>query len=136
MADTFELEIATPERLLVHEQVASAELPGKEGYLGILPDHAALVSCLGSGVLSYVKGNQTVVLALYGGFVEVLNNHVRVLADAADEAIKIDVGQARQDLEQAKSQLAGAEDTAQALEAISKAQARVDAAERVSGKAH
>lgn len=134
MADTFELEIATPERLLVREQVASAELPGKEGYLGILPDHAALIGRLGSGVLTYVQGSQTKILAVYGGFVEVLDNHVRILADAAEEASKIDLAQARQQLEQAKSQLTGAADTETALEAASKAQARVDAAERVSGR--
>jgi F0F1-type ATP synthase epsilon subunit len=53
MADTFELEIATPERSLVRETVVRAQIPGKDGYLGILPDHAALVSELGIGTLSY-----------------------------------------------------------------------------------
>ena len=53
MADTLHLQVATPERQLVDEQVARAEIPGKDGYLGILPDHAALLSELGAGVLTY-----------------------------------------------------------------------------------
>ena len=48
MADTFQLEVATPERLLVDEQVTEAELPGKDGYMGVLPGHAPLLSALGS----------------------------------------------------------------------------------------
>ena len=49
MADTFELEIATPERQLVREQAVRAQIPGKDGYMGILPGHAALLSELGIG---------------------------------------------------------------------------------------
>jgi F-type H+-transporting ATPase subunit epsilon len=84
MADTFQLEVATPERLFVDEQVSEAELPGKEGYMGILPGHAPLLSILGSGILTYKSGAGEQKLKIEGGFVEVFDNHVRVLADRAE----------------------------------------------------
>jgi F-type H+-transporting ATPase subunit epsilon len=83
MAATFELEIVTPERQVVKQNAESAQIPGKDGYLGILPDHAALLSELGEGELSYTSGGKTEKLQVSGGFVEVRNNHVRVLADSA-----------------------------------------------------
>lgn len=84
MADTFQLEVATPERLFVDEQVSEAELPGQEGYMGILPGHAPLLSILGSGTLTYKLGGGEHKLKIEGGFVEVFDNHVRVLADRAE----------------------------------------------------
>ncbi len=87
MADTtFQLEVATPESLLVDAQVTEAELPGKDGYMGILPGHAPLLSVLGNGTLSYSEGGAKKVLNIEGGFVEVFDNHVRVLADKAEVA--------------------------------------------------
>ena len=86
MADTFQLEVATPENLLVDAQVTEAELPGKDGYMGILPGHAPLLSVLGKGTLTYSEGGAKKVLNLDGGFVEVFDNHVRVLADKAEVA--------------------------------------------------
>ena len=68
MPDTFQLEVATPERLLVDEQVTQAELPGKNGYLGVLPGHAPLLSALGAGVLTYASSDGQRVLAIDGGF--------------------------------------------------------------------
>lgn len=84
MADTFELKVATPERLIVDEQVVSAELPGKDGYLGILAGHAPLLSLLGEGNLTYSSGGSNTVLKINGGFVEVLDNRVSVLADSVE----------------------------------------------------
>ena len=83
MADTFQIEIVTPEKLVLDQRAEYAEIPGKDGYLGILPDHAALLSELGEGELSYTLGGKTEKLQVSGGFVEVRNNHVRVLADSA-----------------------------------------------------
>jgi F-type H+-transporting ATPase subunit epsilon len=96
------LEIATPERLLLREQVTEAEVPGIEGYLGILPGHAALISELAPGTLRYVAGGKTVFLAVLGGFVEVRDDKVRVLADAAFRKEEIDVEKARTDLKNAQ----------------------------------
>jgi F-type H+-transporting ATPase subunit epsilon len=131
MADIIELEIATPERQLVNEQVTDVQLPGKSGYMGILPGHAALLGQLGTGFLSYTAGGRKRYLSVQGGFVEVLADHVRVLANAAERAEEIDVERARQDLRNAQEQVVNPSlgvDPAVALDAMAWAQARVDAA--------
>lgn len=138
MPDTFQLEVATPERLLVDEQVTEAELPGKNGYLGILPGHAPLLSALGAGVLTYSAGGGSEVLAIDGGFVEVLGDHVRVLAEHAEYARDIQVEAARRQLEEATAKQKNVRDTEESealLRTIQKAQARVDAAEKLAGRA-
>jgi F-type H+-transporting ATPase subunit epsilon len=132
MAELLELEIVTPERQLVRQQVSDVQLPGKDGYLGILPGHAALLGQLGAGALSYTTGGTSHYLAVNGGFVEVLDNHVRVLADSAEKAEDIDLQRAKSDLEKATAQLASAEDPDAALAAVNRAQAWVNAAERKS----
>jgi len=84
MADTFKIDIATPEKLVLQQQAESAQIPGKDGYMGILPGHAALLSELAEGALSVTLGGQTQSFQISGGFVEVRDNHVRVLADRAE----------------------------------------------------
>jgi F-type H+-transporting ATPase subunit epsilon len=84
MADTFQIEIATPEKLVLSERAESAQIPGKDGYMGILPGHAALLSELGDGLLSVTAAGQTRDFTISGGYVEVRDNHVRVLADKAE----------------------------------------------------
>jgi F-type H+-transporting ATPase subunit epsilon len=137
MADTFQLEIATPERLLLDEQVAQAELPGKNGYFGVLPGHAPLLSALGAGVLSFNQGGRQEFLAIDGGFAEVLGDHVRVLAEHAEYGRDVQVDRARRQLEEASTRLRDLhEDALQseaALSDVQKAQARIDAAERAGG---
>ena len=131
MPDTLELEIATPERLLVREQTSEVQLPGKNGYLGILPGHAPLLSELGTGFLTYMVGGRKRVLSLQGGFVEVLPGNVRVLANAAVPAEEIDIERARDDLKKAQENVlnpALGVDPAVALDAMAWAQARLDAA--------
>ena len=86
MADTFQLLVATPENLVVDEQVTTVELPGKDGYMGILAGHAPLLSALGEGNLTYSSGGGNTVFKIDGGFVEVYNNKVSVLADHAEKA--------------------------------------------------
>ncbi len=81
MADTFEIEIATPEKLIVKQAAETAQIPGKDGYMGILPGHAALLSELGQGELSITSGGRTDSYNVTGGYVEIRDNHVRVLAD-------------------------------------------------------
>ena len=87
MADSFQLRVATPEKLVVDEQVTMAEVPGKDGYMGILPGHAPLLSALGEGDLSYSSGGAKTVLKIDGGFVEVFQDVVSVLADHAERAV-------------------------------------------------
>jgi F-type H+-transporting ATPase subunit epsilon len=139
MADTFQLEVATPERLLVDEQVTEAQLPGKSGYMGILAGHAPLLSALGAGVLTYEGGGGPHVMAISGGFVEVIDNHVRVLADRAEFPDDIKVDAAQQDLGKATEALKHAdteEAATAAIEAGNAAQARLDAASKTSGTTH
>jgi len=126
------LEIATPERLLFQDQVSEAEVPGKDGYIGILPGHAPLISELAAGVLRYVKGGATVHLTILGGFVEILDDHVRVLADSAMRKEEVDIERARTDLKRAQELMSNPSDIdpAQALEDAQKAQAQIDTAAR------
>jgi F-type H+-transporting ATPase subunit epsilon len=125
------LEVATPERQLVSEEVTEVQLPGLNGYMGILPGHAALLSQLGTGTLSYVVGGRRRYLCLQGGLAEVLPGNVRVLANLAERAEEVDVARARQDLTRSQEQVinpALGVDPAAALEAAAWAQARVDTA--------
>jgi F-type H+-transporting ATPase subunit epsilon len=87
MADeknTIELQVVTPEHHVLSEDVDSVEMPGKDGYLGILPGHAPLLTEMGIGILTYRKGSETRSTTVMGGYAEVLPNRVIVLADAAE----------------------------------------------------
>lgn len=106
LPENIELDIVTPERFVLHETVQSVELPGKEGYMGILPGHAPLLSELGVGTLSYRKGSDVEYFVVIQGFVEVLPGRVIVLADACERAEEIDIARARTALERAKSEMA------------------------------
>jgi F-type H+-transporting ATPase subunit epsilon len=81
MPNTFEIEIAIPEKLVVRRQAETAQIPGKDGYMGILPGHAALLSELGDGTLSITSAGQTENFHVIGGYVEVRDDFVRVAAD-------------------------------------------------------
>jgi F-type H+-transporting ATPase subunit epsilon len=132
MADGLELEVATPERELVREKVSDVELPGKNGYMGVFPGHAPLLGELGIGHLTYTVGRKRRSLAVHGGFLEVLDDHVRVLADAAERAEDIDVERAKSSLRRAKEHLMNLPadaDSRAALADLDRAQARVDVAE-------
>ncbi|MBI1898230.1 MAG: ATP synthase F1 subunit epsilon [Acidobacteria bacterium] len=126
------LEVATPERLLVRERVTEAQIPAADGYLGVLPEHAPLVAELGMGELTYTevngKRNSMVVL---GGFLEIRNNHIRVLADRAERIDEIDVKRAETAVKRARQRLdlpGGQVDIARALNALKRAEARLAAA--------
>lgn len=126
-----QLEIATPDRLLIREQVTEAQVPAANGYLGLLPDHAPLLAELGTGELTYVSGGKLQSLSVSGGWVEVLPDHIRVLATHAEKASEIDMKRAADSLHRAEERLArpGADvDVARALNALKRAQARLAAA--------
>jgi F-type H+-transporting ATPase subunit epsilon len=84
VADTFQIDVVTPEKRLVSQRAEFAQIPGKDGYMGILPGHAALLSELGDGELSYTLAGKTERLHVTGGYVEVRDDQVRVLADKAE----------------------------------------------------
>jgi F-type H+-transporting ATPase subunit epsilon len=130
MAETIELEIVTPERQLVREAVTDVQIPGRDGYLGILPGHAAMLGILGTGSLYYSAGGHKKYLAIQGGFLEVLPDHVRVLAEIAEPAEEIDVARAKADLIRAEAEETGA-DPESALKAAALAQARIETASHV-----
>jgi F-type H+-transporting ATPase subunit epsilon len=106
MADnTIELTIVTPERSVVHESVDELMIPGRDGYFGVLPGHAPLFSELKIGEISYRKGTQWVFLAVAWGFVQVLPNQVRVLAETAERSNEIDLDRAQRAKERAEQRL-------------------------------
>ena len=124
------LQVVSPERMLVDEQVTEAQIPALEGYIGALPGHAPLLSVLkAGGVLSYRTEGKDVTLAVYGGFVQILPDRVRVLADSAQPGSEINAGQAQERLKQAQAavdqQGVNADNAARAE--IERAQAAVDA---------
>jgi len=94
MAD-LQLEVITPERRVLAESVAMVTIPGLGGELGILPGHTPLISQLQTGVLSYVQDGKTFQLHVSGGFVEVKDDHVAVLAEIAERPEEIDAARAR-----------------------------------------
>ncbi len=133
MADTFELEICTPDRLLARERVTDAQIPAANGYLGLLPGHAALMAELGTGEMSYTAEGRVRHLVIHGGFLEVLQDHARVLTDAAERADEIDDKRAQESLRRAQERLTKAAegvDVARALNAMKRAEARLKAAAR------
>jgi F-type H+-transporting ATPase subunit epsilon len=130
LPDALMLEVVTPEREVVRESVAEVQIPGRAGYLGILPGHTPLLTQLATGALSYRQGGQTRRLAVSGGYAEVLPDRVIVLADVAERAEEIDAARARAALAAAEKQLsagAGA-DWQAAQQAIERARARLGVA--------
>ena len=104
------LEIVTPDRALVREDVDEVQLPGYEGYLGVLPGHTPLLATMKVGELWYRVGHDKHYLAIAGGFVEVLPDRVTVLAEIAERAEEIDEDRARAARERAEKRLAKAGD--------------------------
>jgi F-type H+-transporting ATPase subunit epsilon len=132
MAESIELEIATPERQMVKERVDELQIPARNGYMGVLPGHAPLLSQLGTGFLHYTIAGRRRYLSVHGGFFEVLPDQVRILANKCERAEEIDVERARKALQGAQEQVMNPSlgvDPAVALEAMASAQARIEAAE-------
>ena len=105
MAETFKLEIITPDRQVVDDVAEEMQIPGRNGYLGILPGHAPLITELDAGEISYRKGSQTEYLSVGWGFAEVLPGRVTILAETAERAEEIDVERARKAADRAEKHL-------------------------------
>ena len=129
------LEIVTPEKKVLSEPVDSVTVPTASGEIGILTNHAPLISSLRPGILSYSKGGTTAKLVISGGFIEVSSNNVSILADIAEEAAEIDTEAARSEREAAEKTVAGWKGTEEEfedeLEKLERANARLQLA---SGK--
>ena len=91
---TIDLQIVTPERMLVREQVDEVEIPGFDGYFGVLPGHTPLLATLSVGELWYRKGQDKTYFSIVEGFAEVLPERVTILARVAEPAGEIDVERA------------------------------------------
>ncbi len=125
------LEVAVPERRVVHEKTSAVQLPLASGYKGVLPGHAPMMAEIGAGVLTFETGKGPRRLALNGGVVEILPESVRVLAATAESASEIDRERALRALERAdkRLQLEGLEiDAERAQRAIARARSRLAAA--------
>jgi F-type H+-transporting ATPase subunit epsilon len=101
------LELATPTRQLVSEQVDDVVAPGTEGYFGVLPGHAAFLATLGSGEVVYRRGRDEVHLAVHGGFAEVTPERVIILAETAERPDEIDRARAERARQRAEQRMAG-----------------------------
>ena len=105
MPEKIQLEVVTPERRLLAEPVDMVTVPGLGGELGILPGHTPLISELQTGVLSYIEDGKTFQLHVSGGFVEVRDDHVSVLAEVAERPEEIDAARARLSRERLEKEL-------------------------------
>lgn len=127
------IEVVTAERTVLVDDVDMVIAPGSEGQLGILPRHAPLMTALTAGELRLKKGGQETDLAITGGFLEVRNNVVTVLADAAEKVDEIDLARAEEAMKRAQERMktAGADmDLEQASRAFRRASVRVQVVRR------
>jgi F-type H+-transporting ATPase subunit epsilon len=134
MAETIQLEVVTPERLVVSEPAEDIQIPGKTGYLGILPGHAPLVTEIAVGEISYHTGGRLQRLAVAWGFAEVLPTKVTILAETAERAQEIDVKRAQAAKQRAEEELrkAGPGGSLEAQAALQRANARLEVAGKPS----
>jgi F-type H+-transporting ATPase subunit epsilon len=108
LPENIELEVVTPQRHVLDENVQSVEMPGKDGYLGILPGHAPLLTELGIGILTYHKGAEIRQLTIVNGYAEVLPDRVIVLAEVSERSEEIDVARTQVARDRAQAELAKA----------------------------
>src|SRR5574340_1505211 len=132
MPDTFQLDIVTPAKLVVRDTAEEMQIPGKNGYLGILPGHAPLITELAVGEITYRSVNTTEHLSVAWGFAEVLPDKVTILAETAERAEEIDVARAQRARQRAEERLrsGGELDYDRALVALERATTRLEVAEK------
>ena len=131
MADTFKLEIVTPEKKVVDTTAEEIQIPGKNGYLGVLPGHAPLITELAVGEITFKESSGEQRLAVAWGFAEVLPDKVTILAETAERPAEIDVARAREAKDRAEQRLASGDpsvDVERSLDALHRAETRLDVA--------
>ncbi|MBI2819793.1 MAG: F0F1 ATP synthase subunit epsilon [Acidobacteria bacterium] len=127
------LRVVTPDRQVVREDVEEIQAPGREGYLGILPGHAPLLSELKPGEMTYRRGKDFQRLAVSGGFLEILPEQVTVLAETAERPEEIDIARAQSAKERAELRLKSPDpevDLNRAAVALQRALIRIQVASR------
>ncbi len=137
MADTFELEIVTPEKLVVRDVAEEIQIPARNGFIGVLPGHAPLITELAVGEITYRNAGTTAVLSVAWGFAEVLPTKVTILAESAEKPEEIDLARAREAKQRAEERLQGGQgeiDYERALTALQRAETRIDVASKAGVK--
>jgi len=127
------LEIITAEREVLSEKVSVIVAPGTDGEVGILPDHAPLLTTLQPGELKIIKEGQESFIAISGGFIEVLGDKVIVLADTAERSEEIDIERAEKALQRANERVEGAQsdiDLERAVASLRRSHTRLKVANR------
>ena len=129
---SIELQIVTPDKMLVKEQVDEVEIPGSEGYFGVLPGHTPMLASLAVGEMWYRQGQEKTYLSLAFGFAEVLPDRVTILAQLAERAEDIDVARAEEAKRRAEARIVQARDIdyERARTALVKSLARLQVASR------
>lgn len=133
MADTFQIEIVTPDRLVVKDHAEEMQLPAKNGYIGVMAGHSPLITELAVGELNYLTQGYTERLAVSWGFAEVLPEKVIVLAEHAERAEEIDVARAEEARKRAEDRLKSGDpdmDYVRALDALRRAEVRLQVAQK------
>ena len=131
---SIDLQIVTPDKMLVHERVDEVEIPGSEGYFGVLPGHTPLLASLAVGELWYRKGQEKTFLSIAFGFAEVLPERVTILAQLAETGEEIDVARAEEARKRAEARLSQPKaeiDYERARVALMKSVARLQVASRM-----
>jgi len=132
MQDQLTLEVVTPERVVLREKVEAVVVPSTDGYLGILPHHTPMVAAVSLGIVQYGRFHgEKQKMATTGGFLEVSDNRVTILADTAELAAEIDVARARAARDRALARLRDRSaniDHARAQRALARALNRLRAA--------
>jgi F-type H+-transporting ATPase subunit epsilon len=132
-----ELQIVTPDRNIIHDQVDEVEIPGVGGYFGVLPGHAPLLAALTAGELWFRKGQEKTYVSIAFGFAEVLPDRVTVLAKLAERAEEIDVARAEAARKRAEERLAHPEsdiDFRRNAAALAKALTRLQVSSRAGSR--
>jgi F-type H+-transporting ATPase subunit epsilon len=134
VAEHLTLELATPTRLVVSAEVDEVVVPGSLGYFGVLPGHAPLLATLGIGEVTYRIGRDEHHVAVSGGFAEVRNDKVIILADSAETPADVDRARAEQARDRAEARLSGRAqeeiDYTRAAAALARALTRLQVATR------
>jgi F-type H+-transporting ATPase subunit epsilon len=133
MPETFQLEIVTPEKMVVKDVAEEAQIPGRNGYLGILPGHAPLITELAVGEITYRNSGITHHLAVAWGFAEVLPDKVTILAETAERPQEIDKRRALEAKQRAEERLkSGSTETdyTRAQDALQRAETRLQVGEQ------
>jgi F-type H+-transporting ATPase subunit epsilon len=133
MTDSLQLEIVTPDRLVVKDYAVEVQIPGKQGYLGVMPGHAPLITELDVGEIIYRNHGESEHLAVAWGFAEVLPEKVTILAETAERPGEIDVARAEEAKRRAEDRLKSGDteiDVTRALNALRRAEVRLQVAGR------